>query len=102
MTTRWILDLSSLNEAHGCVRYEPEEILPRFLQKYVFFDKTSRGVTSNLSRNGLIINAAFLSRARLSELEPALQSWRAPLVALHEDRHQFGDEKAPVLRWVQA
>ena len=32
-------------------------------------------------------------------LEPALQSWRAPLVALHEDRHQFGDEKA---LWVQA
>ena len=39
-----------------------------------------------------------------------LQSWRAPLVALHEDRHQFCDEKAPVLQcdgykrdlWVEA
>ena len=37
---------------------------------------------------------ALLDPESMRILEPALQSWRAPLVALHEDKHQFCYEKA--------
>jgi len=46
-----------------------------------------------VKRSSFNLSDVFTSKKLLDLiLEPALQSWRAPLVALHDDRHQFGDE----------
>ena len=70
------------------------------------FDRSKLSLNIKELWRGSEISGVFSGITHFSRnikiLEPALQSWRAPLVALHEDRHQFGDEKAPVLRWVQA